>query len=683
MSSGPSNEETLPSPTSPGPVKGVFQAPGSVGTVKLLREIGRGGMGIVYLGHDRLLERDVAVKFLLNLSGDGGDPNFTGLLEGARMAAAVRHPGLTTIHQAALFGRMPYLVMEYIDGPTLRDVLRRAGPLEPAIGCAVCATVATAVAALHEQAVVHRDIKPSNVLLDQAGRVFVSDFGLACRRAWHEAGSSGLGVCGTPAYMAPEMFEGDVSARTDVYALGVTSFELLHGAHPFAGTSAEVCTEQCERPLPVELLAERGVPGPVIEVVERATHKNPLFRYRSATQFQRALERVAPTFEARTLGPALADLGARCRRDDRDRSDAAVAATPSSSYYEHLAQTAARKRSEKTRRPGAEANPVSTPAPNVETAPAAAPDTIVVDLPCAGCTYNLRGLSVSGRCPECGKPIQASVAPERLLFADRDWLRRLRSGLRLAHFGLIGSWPWLIYALPVLVGSLMSALFFLVGSLMRMKQGRIWVVMVFWAVALVLLGIHVVGVWRAASARPQHASGSANRVRRLSRILVWFVPLVALAVPAGAVVDDFLGAASAGLGLAVMLVALGWSACVLMSSLLVYLAFLAAQMPDQRLRGRTILVVGILGAVATASFVAGLLGGGVWGAALALAIGCMLNSLLYLRVLGSYSRALKPIVANCVPYGALLRSGPPGPAEQMDDSETLAHSREAMQENGQ
>ncbi|HEY3246483.1 MAG TPA: protein kinase, partial [Phycisphaerae bacterium] len=102
--------------------------PSQVGAVQLIREIGRGGMGVVYLGHDRMLHRDVAVKFLLHAVWGSDDPCLTRFIEGARAAAAVRHPNLTMIYQVDLIQEIPYLAMEYVDGPTLADVLRRCGP---------------------------------------------------------------------------------------------------------------------------------------------------------------------------------------------------------------------------------------------------------------------------------------------------------------------------------------------------------------------------------------------------------------------------------------------------------------------------------------------------------------------------------------------------------------------------
>ena len=174
-------------------------------------------------------------------------------MDEARAAASVRHPNLTQIFHADLDGSTPYLVLEYVPGPTLRQLLDHAAELSVPVTVAVVGDVASAVAELHARGIIHRDIKPSNVLVDQEGRVFVTDFGLAIRRSHSvPTGASETDFAGTPAYMAGEMFEGRVSARTDVYAMGVMAFQLLTGSTPFSGTFLELRDKQVREPLPVE-----------------------------------------------------------------------------------------------------------------------------------------------------------------------------------------------------------------------------------------------------------------------------------------------------------------------------------------------------------------------------------------------------------------------------------------------
>ena len=265
-----------------------------LGPVRLVREIGRGATGAVFLGHHTVLGRDVAVKFLTTVTA--GADGLKRFVDEARAAAAVRHAHLTQIFHADVDGGTPYLVLEYVRGPTLRQLLDDAGPLGANVAAAVLGDVAAAVHELHCRGVIHRDIKPSNVLVDKEGRLFVTDFGLAVRRTHLPTGAGPAGdvdFAGTPAYMAPEMFEGRISARTDVYAMGVMTYQLLAGATPFSGGFHELRDKHLHEPLPTECLRSAGVAPEVVEVVERATSKQPMFRYKTAPDFARALRDAA------------------------------------------------------------------------------------------------------------------------------------------------------------------------------------------------------------------------------------------------------------------------------------------------------------------------------------------------------------------------------------------------------
>lgn len=320
-----------------------------LGPVRLLREIGRGATGVVFLGHHTVLGRDVAVKFLLQGGAAAEGSGIGRLVEEARAAAAVRHPHLTQIFHADVDRGVPYLVMEYVRGPTLRQLLESTGFLTVPVAAAVMADVAAAVAELHGNQVIHRDIKPTNVLLDVDGHVFVTDFGLAVRRT-HASGAAAQGeFAGTPAYMAPEMFEGRVSPRTDVYAMGVTAFQLLTGATPFSGTFEELHEQHLRKPLPAENLREKGVADAVVEVLERSTHKQPMFRYKTAPDFARALRQAAGC-EAPQVARArkeLCDLIAGRRGEGQGpagRHHTDDSGTGSSAYTETISRIATLKR---------------------------------------------------------------------------------------------------------------------------------------------------------------------------------------------------------------------------------------------------------------------------------------------------------------------------------------------------
>jgi len=326
--------------------------PHRLGPVRLIREIGRGGMGVVWLGHDELLGRDVAVKLLLNAVSGPDDPGFSRFLEGARAAARIRHLGLTTLHQADLINGLPYLVMDFVDGPTLFELIRSNGPLSPAALMQVLRPVCDALGELHDRDLVHRDIKPANILVNADGEVFVTDFGLACERTPPGSAPGSRRMAGTPTYMAPEMFEGVVSLRSDVYALGVTAFEMLSGNRPFQGTPEELREKHGCEPLPVEALRERNVSADLITALERATHKNAMFRYKSARLFLRALQEATHTDTARSPSADLAHLVDRCRAGPRNgTADPPTPSTPSS-YFDRLAELAVQKKGH--REPGSE-----------------------------------------------------------------------------------------------------------------------------------------------------------------------------------------------------------------------------------------------------------------------------------------------------------------------------------------
>ncbi|MCH7591627.1 MAG: protein kinase [Planctomycetes bacterium] len=319
--------------------------PRELGPVRLLREIGRGGMGVVYLGWHQMLDRDVAVKFLLNAVAGPDDPGFAGFLEGARAAARLEHPGLTTIHHADVVDGIPYLVMQYIDGPALSDVVRKTGPLSLPASFTVLDAVSEAIGELHDRGIIHRDIKPSNVMLGLDGRVVVTDFGLSLARPMGQRGPSSPRLGGTPVYMAPEMFIGEVSLRSDVYALGMMTFELLTGELPFAGTLEEVREKHLHEPLPLEPLQRRRLDPAMIEVLERATHKNAMFRYKTARQFLRALKEAISGSEAWSKGAAeLSALVARCGTEPTEVKPPERGSSSSDAYFDTLATVAAGKR---------------------------------------------------------------------------------------------------------------------------------------------------------------------------------------------------------------------------------------------------------------------------------------------------------------------------------------------------
>ncbi len=381
-------------PRTLGPTPQATVIPKRLGAVQLIRQVGEGGMGVVWLGRHELLNRDVAVKFLLNISAGNTDPGFVAFVEGARAAAALRHPGLNAVLHADVVEGVPYLVMEYVEGPTLSRVLRAATHLGPACARVVIDQVCAAVAELHDHNVIHRDIKPANILFTADAKPVVTDFGLACERSISGFGSTAANIAGTPEYMAPEMFEQTISARTDVYALGILAYELFAGSPPFRGTLDEIRSAHAATPLPVDALAK--APEPVAAVIDRATNKNPMYRYKSARHLQRAFDEafaaVDPTIANRALGETeLARLVNRLLRGGSEHStpDAAPITpgiTPHATYYDRLSSLRDIK---KVTRDGESITPDDLVA------------RVEQDLRCARCNTQLKGLPMTGRCPEC------------------------------------------------------------------------------------------------------------------------------------------------------------------------------------------------------------------------------------------------------------------------------------------
>jgi serine/threonine-protein kinase len=267
-------------------------APGQqvLGRYMIERELGRGGMGAVYLAQDSKLGERVALKTISSaLCGDPGDMvvRFRREVQAARM---VTHGNVIRIHDLNEDGALLFLSMEFVDGETLFARVKRAGHLDVHEARDVLGQVASGVAAAHAAGVVHRDLKPQNVLLSRDGGVKVIDFGLA--KTTYTAGMTATGmILGTPEYMAPEQIRGGrADARTDVYALGAMSYFALCGRPPFEGDTpiaigfAQV-HEQPRRPR--ELRAE--IPIEMEGAILRALNKDPAKRYADGAEWRKAI----------------------------------------------------------------------------------------------------------------------------------------------------------------------------------------------------------------------------------------------------------------------------------------------------------------------------------------------------------------------------------------------------------
>jgi serine/threonine-protein kinase len=204
------------------------------GRYRVVRHVGSGAMGTVYVARDTTLERDVAVK---SVHAEPESDHGRRIMREARLGAGLRHQHLVTVYDVVPEGGALLLVMEYVEGETLADALRR-GPLEVPRALAVLRAIADALDHAHERGVVHRDVKPANVLLGPAGAVKLADLGIATADDVSRITRTG-GTLGTVAYMAPEQFEpGPVTAAADVYALAAVGFEALAGRRPYPGATA-------------------------------------------------------------------------------------------------------------------------------------------------------------------------------------------------------------------------------------------------------------------------------------------------------------------------------------------------------------------------------------------------------------------------------------------------------------
>src|SRR4051794_24592199 len=202
------------------------------GRYTLEREIGRGGMGAVWLGHDDVLGRAVALK-RVGMTPGGSSPDLVRAEREARLAARLNHPHVVAIFDLVNEGDQQWLVMEYVDGATLAEIVRRDGALTPDQASPVLAQAADALAAAHEAGIVHRDVKPSNMLVTPHGQVKLSDFGIARAEADASLTQTGL-VTGSPAYLAPEVASGQQATdASDVWSLGATLFHALAGHPPY------------------------------------------------------------------------------------------------------------------------------------------------------------------------------------------------------------------------------------------------------------------------------------------------------------------------------------------------------------------------------------------------------------------------------------------------------------------
>jgi serine/threonine-protein kinase len=260
--------------------------------------LGFGGMSEVHLARDLRLHRDVAVKVLR--ADLARDPSFyLRFRREAQNAAALNHPAIVAVYDTGEAhtpaGPLPYIVMEYVDGVTLRDIVHTDGPMPPRRALEVIADACQALNFSHQHGIIHRDVKPANIMISKTGAVKVMDFGIA--RAIADSGNpvtQTAAVIGTAQYLSPEQARGErVDSRSDVYSLGCVLYEILTGQPPFVGDTPVAVAYQHVREDPVPPSQKHGGISPELDaVVLKALAKNPDNRYQSAAEMRADLVRV-------------------------------------------------------------------------------------------------------------------------------------------------------------------------------------------------------------------------------------------------------------------------------------------------------------------------------------------------------------------------------------------------------
>lgn len=268
----------------------------SLGQFRIVERIGAGGMATVFKAYQPVLDRYVAVKVLPDYHAR--DPIFKErFLREARAVAKLDHPNIVQIY---LFGEeenITYIVMQYVDGGTLKDKLRQSGALTPLDALKFVIQAAEGLGAAHDHGIIHRDVKPANMLLRKDGHLLLSDFGIVkILEGTTNLTRVGTGI-GTPQYMSPEQGTGQsVDASSDIYSLGIVFFHCLTGRVPFTADSPLTITvKHLNEPLPVAFLRHAGVPQSLEQVILKMTAKMPADRYQTTAELINELLRAAAT----------------------------------------------------------------------------------------------------------------------------------------------------------------------------------------------------------------------------------------------------------------------------------------------------------------------------------------------------------------------------------------------------
>jgi serine/threonine-protein kinase len=265
-----------------------------IGRYAVVRELGRGGMGIVYEATDPAIGRRIAIKVInVQFLAGAGEAQVLRerLFREAHSAGALSHSGIVVVYDVGEDREMAFIAMEYVDGPSLQQVLQSGRKLQPAEAMDILRQVAAALDYAHSNGVVHRDIKPPNIMLHKGRQVKIADFGIAKVTTAPKYTATGM-VMGTPAYMSPEQIEGrEVDGRSDQFSLAVVAYELLTGASPFTGGSyASMVHSIVYGQRPSAHVANPLLSAAVDPVFARALASSPEYRFATCTEFVSALD---------------------------------------------------------------------------------------------------------------------------------------------------------------------------------------------------------------------------------------------------------------------------------------------------------------------------------------------------------------------------------------------------------
>jgi len=262
-----------------------------VGNFKIIEKIGEGGMAIIYKASQPSLNRTVVIKKLK-------DPNneiIERFKKEALVSASLSQENVLSIYDFVYHGRSYYLIMEYVDGYDLHDILDYMSPLSPVISSLLVREIAKGLEYTHNKGVIHRDIKPSNILISRAGEVKLIDFGVAKDEAPSKLTITGM-IIGTPSYMSPEQANGEkVNHQSDIYSLGVLFYEIITGFKPYGGdTNTEIFAKISKGKFASPMKYRSDIPLKLVRIIKKCLNKNRAKRYTNATELIRDINKFLP-----------------------------------------------------------------------------------------------------------------------------------------------------------------------------------------------------------------------------------------------------------------------------------------------------------------------------------------------------------------------------------------------------